>query len=92
VNVAKIPKTGERWQFRHWHLIGSTRGGVTVDRVVGQGEHPSTARDTVVVYRYDAGDTSSLPLPIFVDTYVHAPDLPGPTDADRSRPDLEVVR
>ncbi|MCB0968292.1 MAG: hypothetical protein KDB37_15780 [Ilumatobacter sp.] len=82
MNVAKLPEPGERWQFRHWRQLssarsGSGRGGVTVERVVEQGEHPSAASDTVVIFRYDSdGSTASLALHLFTGTYDHTPDLP----------------
>jgi len=97
MNVAKIPQPGERWQFRHWRQLtsaraGSGRGGVTVERVVEQGEHPSTADATVVIVRYDSDrSTGSLELPLFLASYVHAPDLPAPPPVEEQR-HLRAVR
>lgn len=96
MNVAKLPAAGERWQFTHWRQmsarVGSGRGGVTIVRVVEQGEHPSTADATTVIFRYDAdGSTNSLRLDLFVGSYDHAPDLPAPL-LDEDRRHLRAVR
>lgn len=97
MNVAKLPVTGERWQFKHWQQmsarVGEGRGGVTILRVVEQGEHPSTADATSVIFRYDAdGSTNSLPLHLFIGTYTHTPDLPPAVPVDETGRHLRVVR
>ena len=97
MNVAKLPQQGERWQFKHWRQLssarsGSGRGGVTVERVVAQGEHPSAADVTVVIVRYDSDwSTASLELPLFLASYDHTPDLPAAPMVEERR-HLRAVR